>query len=65
MYHQTVDFRGFFPLPRVRYFSIAEVPPGRYVAYASVAGQGWGTKRVDVSVTTHMKFVYLELAHGK
>ena len=64
-YRQTIDFRGSFPFPKVKYFSFAEVPPGRYVAYVDVAGQGWYTKKVDVSVTTHMKLLYLELVHKK
>jgi hypothetical protein len=64
-YIQTINFQGSFPLPRVKYFSFENVLPGRYLAYVSVLGQGWYMKKVEVNVTTHMKFVSLELLHKK
>jgi hypothetical protein len=64
-YIQTINFQGSFPLPKVKYFSFENVLPGRYVAYASVLGQGWYMKKVEVNVTTHMKFISLELLHKK
>jgi len=30
-----------------------------------VFGEGWLTKKVDVDVGTHMKFISLELVHKK
>jgi len=64
-YDQTIDFQRFFPLLKVKYFNFENVLPGRYIAYASVAGRGWYTKKEEVSVTTHMKFISLELVHKK
>lgn len=62
---RTVDFRGAFPLPRVKYFTFENVLPGRYIAYAVASGRVWLTKRVDVDVTTHAKLIFLELTHAK
>jgi len=65
-YGQAVDFQGSFPLPKVKYFDFENVLPGRYIAYVSVAGQGrWYTKKEEVIVATHMKFISLELFHKK
>jgi hypothetical protein len=58
---KTVDFQGSLPLPKVKYFDIDNVPPGRYVAYVSVLGKGWYTKKEIVDVTRHSKFISLEL----
>ena len=63
--NQTVDFRGSFPLPKVKYFTFGNVLPGRYIAYAFASGRGWFTKIVDVNVTTHAKLIFLELKHTK
>ncbi len=60
---KAVDFEGSFPLPKVKYFDIENVLPGRYLAYVSVLGQGWYTKKEIVNVTTHSKFISLELEH--
>lgn len=62
---ETIDFRGSFPLPNMKYFSFGNIFPGRYMAYAVVSGQGWYTKVVEVNVTTHAKLIFLELKHGK
>ena len=64
-YIQTINFQGSFPLPKVKYFNFENVLPGRYVAYVSVFGQGWYMKKVEVNVTTHMRFISLELFHKK
>jgi hypothetical protein len=64
-YIQNINFQGSFPLPKVKYFNFENVLPGRYLAYASVLGQGWYTKKVEVTVTTHMKFIALELLRKK
>jgi hypothetical protein len=64
-YTQTVHFGGSFPLPNVKYFNFENVLPGRYAAYASVLGQGWYMKKAEVNVTTHMKFISLELLYKK
>jgi hypothetical protein len=53
---QPIDLQGSLPPPKVKYFDSEKVPPGRYAAYVSVLGQCWYTKKVEASVTTHMKF---------
>jgi hypothetical protein len=62
-HRQAIDFQGSFPLPKTRLFKFEKVVPGRYIAYVSVFGKGWLTKKVDVNVSTHMKFISLELVH--
>jgi hypothetical protein len=62
-YSQSVDFRSAFPLPKVKYFNFENVLPGRYLAYVSVSGRGWYAKKEEVTVTNHMKFIWLELLH--
>jgi hypothetical protein len=57
-YTQNVDF---FFFPKTRYFKFENVVPGRYIAYASVSSGSWLTKKVDLTVSTHMKFISLEL----
>jgi hypothetical protein len=64
-YIKTIDFQGSFPLPKVRFFNFENVLPGRYATYASVLGQGWYMKKVEVNVMTHMKFVSLHLVHKR
>ena len=64
-YQQRVDFQSSLPLPKVKYFNFENVIPGRYIAFASVYGQGWYTKTVEVNVTTHMKLISMELVHKK
>lgn len=63
--HETVDFRDSFPLPKVKYFHFDDVLPGRYAACAFVDGRGWFTSKVDVTVTSHMKFIFLQLVRKK
>jgi hypothetical protein len=62
-YRERVDFSGSLPPPRVRFFDFDGVPPGHYVGFASAPTPGWLTKKVDVDVSTHMKFISLELVH--
>lgn len=62
-YSQAIDFQSSFPLPKVKYFDFESVLPGRYMAYVSVLGQGWYMKKEEVSVTTHMKFISLQLVY--
>jgi hypothetical protein len=64
-YSKPIDFQSYFPLPKVKYFDFENVLPGRYMAYVSVLGQGWYTQKEEVSVTTHMKFISLQLVHKK
>lgn len=64
-YYQPIDFQGYLPLPKVKYFNFASVLPGRYIAYVSVLGQGWSTRKEVIEVTSHMKFVSLQLQHKK
>jgi hypothetical protein len=52
-------------LPKLAYFKFDNVLPGSYVACASVSASGWMTKKADLSVTTHMKFLYLDLLRKK
>ena len=65
LYSQAVDFRGWFPLSKVKYFRIENVLPGHYRACALIAGRGWFTRTVDVDVTTRARFIFLELVHKK
>ncbi|MBZ5633465.1 MAG: hypothetical protein LAO55_10100 [Acidobacteriia bacterium] len=64
-YHTEIHFNGVFPLPNVKYFTFGDVLPGQYTAYIYRIAPGWSSKKVDVSVTTHMKFVFLDLVHRK
>jgi hypothetical protein len=64
-YSKPINFEGSFPLPKVKYFEFENVLPGRYLAYVSVLGQGWYMKKEEVSVTTHMSFISLQLTHKK
>lgn len=62
-YSQPIEFQDSLPLPKVKYFVIENVLPGRYIAYMTVLGEGWYTKKEEVDVTTHMKFISLQLEH--
>ena len=64
-YTKPINFEGSFPLPKMKYFDFENVLPGRYLAYVSVVGQGWYTKKEELSVTTHMRFISLQLMHKK
>jgi hypothetical protein len=65
MYSQSVDFTTSLPLPRLKYFKFADVAPGRYFVWVIVDGKGWLTKKAEVTVTNHSKFISLELIHPK
>jgi hypothetical protein len=58
-----IDFEGSSTLPKIKYFHFENVPPGRYTAYVDMLGQGWRTKKEEIVVTHHMKFISLELVH--
>jgi hypothetical protein len=62
-YAKEIDFQSIFPTPSVRYFHFDKVVPGRYLALVVGPGPGWFTKKVDVTVASHMKFISLELVH--
>lgn len=62
-YTQTANFEGFWPLPKTKYLTFTGVPPGHYVAFASVLGRGWMSRKVDVNVTTHSKLISLDIVH--
>jgi hypothetical protein len=64
-YAQPLDFQGAFRLLKVKYFSFENVLPGRYIASVTGLADGWFTKKVEVTVSTHSKFTYLELVHKK
>lgn len=53
---QNVDFQGLL------YFDLEKVLPGCYSAFAASYGNGWFTTRVDITVTSHSKFIFLKLA---
>lgn len=60
-YSQPITFQGFFPLPKTRYFHFDHVLPGEYIAYASVLGKGWLTRKVVITVGAQSKFISLLL----
>jgi len=62
-YIQPANFEGFWPLPKTKYLTFTGVPPGHYVAFASVLGRDWMTRKVDVNVTTHSKLISLDIVH--
>jgi len=64
-YGKPVDFKGSFPLPKVKYFWFENVLPGRYVVRVSALGDGWYTEKQEVIVTSHMKFISVKLIHQK
>jgi hypothetical protein len=64
-HQQRIDFEGSSALPKVKYFDLEHVLPGRYTAYVSGLGQGWYTRKEEVVVRNHMKFISLELVHQK
>lgn len=62
-YDQSVDLQGSFLFPKTKYFNFENVLPGRYGVYVSLFRRGWFTKKVEVNVSTHMRFISLELVH--
>jgi len=62
---QRIDFKSSSAFPKIKYLNFENVPPGRYVAYVSGLGRGWYTKKQEVNVTDHMKFISLDLIHQK
>jgi hypothetical protein len=64
-HHQRIDFEGSSAFPKLKYYRFENVLPGRYTAYVSGLGSGWYTRKEEVSVTTHMKFISLDLFHQK
>lgn len=64
-YRQEIDFQSTSLFPKVKYFDVQDVLPGRYVAYVSVLGRDWFTYKEEVNMTDHMKFISLELEHEK
>jgi hypothetical protein len=57
--------RASFLLPRLGYFRFDHVVPGRYVAWIAGPGDGWLMRKVEVDVTSHMKFISLDLVRKK
>jgi hypothetical protein len=62
---QTIQFDGVLSMANSEYFHLDEVLPGRYAVFAATYADGWLTKRVDVTVSSHGKFTILELIHKK
>ena len=65
MHSLNIDFETSSAFPKIKYFHFENVPPGRYTAYVSMLGLGWHTKKEEVVVTDHMKFISLDLTHQK
>jgi hypothetical protein len=57
--------KATFILPKLAYFKFDNVVPGHYAACVLVPGPGWMTRKADVNVTSHMKFISLELVRKK
>jgi hypothetical protein len=57
--------QSVFPVANAQYFHFENVPPGRYAAFAQIYGDKWFTKRVDVTVTNHSKFIFVKLTHNR
>jgi hypothetical protein len=57
--------KATFLLPKVAYFKFENIVPGHYAACVLVPGPGWMTRKADVNVSSHMKFISLELVHKK
>jgi hypothetical protein len=54
----------FLLLPKLGYFKLDNVVPGRYFAF--VQGRaGWMSRKVVVDVTTHSKFISVDLVRKK
>ena len=51
-------------LPRALYFKFENVVPGRYFAFVQ-GRSGWMTRKVVVDVTTHSKFITLDLVRKR
>jgi hypothetical protein len=64
-YSTSVRLDNPLALSRVKYFSFEDVLPGRYIAFVSIVGQSWYTKKEEITVTDHAKFITLELTHKK
>ncbi len=62
---KEVDVQSFFLVPRTRYFKFDHVVPGRYTVALFARSKTWKIRKVEVNVTTHSKFVLLELVHKK
>ena len=57
--------KAIFILPKLGYFKFTDVVPGRYIVCIDAPGPGWMTRKVEVAVTTHMKFIDIELVRKK
>jgi hypothetical protein len=62
---QRIDFEDSSAFPKVKYFDLENVLPGRYTVLVFGPGRGWYTRKEEVVVTNHMKFISLELVHQK
>ena len=60
-YRREIEFGGWFPLSRVRYFAFDSVLPGRYVACTQAPGSGWLTTKVEIDVRSSSRTVVLDL----
>lgn len=57
--------RATFIFPRLGYFKFENVVPGRYYALVQPDEPGWMTRKTEVNVTNHMRFISLELVRKK
>jgi hypothetical protein len=62
---QRIDFASSSAFPKLKYFKFENVFPGRYTAYVGGFGKGWYTRKEEVLVADHMKFVALDLFRQK
>jgi hypothetical protein len=62
---QRIDFASSSVFPKLKYFKFENVLPGRYAVVVLSFGKGWYTRKEEVIVTGHMKFVSVELFHQK
>lgn len=62
---ETIDLESWPAIRGVKYFSIDNVLPGRYVPILSVdpLNAGWFTPKQEVVVANHSKFLALQLVH--
>ena len=61
---QTVSFKAL-SFANAGYFHLDDVLPGHYAVFATTYTDGWFTKRVDLTVSSHSKFIFVDLIHKK
>jgi hypothetical protein len=54
-----------FILPKTAYFKIDHVVPGHYFAWVLMPAKDWMARKIEFDVTSHMKFISLDVVHKK